>query len=37
MTKRFGFHSNTRGADEIKELPISIDVHKKFFDKDMLA
>ena len=25
MTKRFGFHSNSRGADEIKDLPISID------------
>ena len=22
--KRFGFHSNSRGADEIKDLPISI-------------
>ena len=25
MTNRFGFHSNTRDADETKELPISID------------
>ena len=25
MTKHFGFHSNFRGADEIKNLPISID------------
>ena len=25
MTKRFGFRSNSRGADEIKDLPISID------------
>ena len=25
MTKRSGFHSNSGGADEIKELPISID------------
>ena len=25
MTKHFGFHSNSRGADEIKGLPISID------------
>ena len=24
MTKRFEFHSNSRGADEIKDLPISI-------------
>ena len=24
-TKRFGFHSNSRGADEIKDLPILID------------
>ena len=22
MTKSFGFHSNSRGADEIKDLPI---------------
>ena len=30
MTKRFGFHSNSQGADEIKDLPISIDfqIHK---------
>ena len=26
MTKRFGLHSNSRGADEIKGLPISIDL-----------
>ena len=25
MTKRFGFHSNSQGADEIQDLPISID------------
>ena len=25
MTKCFGFHSNSRGADEIKDLPNSID------------
>ena len=25
MTKRFEFHSNSQGADEIKDLPISID------------
>ena len=25
MTKRFGFHSNSCGADEIKGFPISID------------
>ena len=25
MTKRFGFHSNSPGPDEIKDLPISID------------
>ena len=25
MTKRFGFHSNSRGTDEIKDLPFSID------------
>ena len=24
-TKRFGFHSNSRGVDEIYDLPISID------------
>ena len=25
MTRRFGIHSNFRGTDEIKGLPISID------------
>ena len=25
VTKRFGFHSSSRGEDEIKVLPISID------------
>ena len=29
MTKRFGFYSNSRGADEIKDLPISIDFQIK--------
>ena len=29
MAKRFGFHSNSRGADEIKNLPISIDFQKQ--------
>ena len=27
MTKRFRFHSNSRGADEIKDLPISVELH----------
>ena len=29
MIKRFGFHSNSRGADEMKYLPISIDFQAK--------
>ena len=29
MTQRFGFHLNSRGADEIKDLPISVDFQKQ--------
>ena len=29
MTKRFGFHSNSRGVDEIEDLPISVDFQIK--------
>ena len=29
MTKRFGFHLNSRGMDEIKDVPISIDFQEQ--------
>ena len=29
LTRRFGLHSNSRGADEIKDLPISIDLRNR--------
>ena len=29
VTRRFGFHSNSRGADEMKDFPVSIDFYNR--------